>query len=113
MSLHNDQLRQALRAYATDISDTCAPPQASLIWLRAERRRRRMAIERAERPLRIMQAVGLVCAVFAVVWMIYKAGSFHQLPAISGTGLLLAVACTFLVLTGCWTMLLASRRPSS
>jgi hypothetical protein len=113
MSLHDDQLRQALCAYATDISDTCAPPQSSLIWLRAERRRRRMAIERAERPLRIMQAVGLVCAVFAVVWMIYRAGSFRQLPAISSTGLLLAVACTFLVLTGCWTMLLASRRPSS
>jgi len=113
MSLHDDQLRQALRTYATDISDTFAAPPASLIWLRAERRRRRMAIERAERPLRIMQAVGLVCAVFAVVWMIYRAGSFRQLPAISGTGLLLAVACTFLVLTGCWTMLLASRRPSS
>jgi hypothetical protein len=113
MSLHDDQLRQALCTYAADISDTCAAPSASLIWLRAERRKRRLAIERAERPLLVMQAVGLVCAAFAVVWMIYKAGSFHQLPALSSTGLVLAVACAFLVLTGCWTMLLASRRPSA
>ena len=113
MSLHDDQLRQALSAYAADISDTCPAPQASVIWLRAERRKRRLAIERAERPLLIMQAVGLVCAAFAVAWMLYRTGSFQQLPTIGTTDLVLAVACTFLILTGCWTMLLASRRPTS
>lgn len=113
MSLHDDQLRQALSTYATEISHTVAAPPASLIWLRAERRRRRVAIERAERPLLIMQVVGLVCAAFAAVWMLYRTVSSHQLPTISGTGLVLAAACTFLIVSGCWTMLVAGRRPSS
>jgi hypothetical protein len=113
MSRQDEQLRQALRGYAAQISQTHTAPEASLVWLRAERRRRRMAIERAERPLRIMQMVGLVCAALAAAWMLLRSGSLRTMPTIGTTGLVLALAGTLMIVGGCWTMVVASRRPLS
>ena len=115
-----DPLRQELRRYAAGIAATHAAPPASIVWLRAERRSRRLAIERAERPLRIMQVLGLVCAVFAAAWMLRQSGGLralpggpHLLPAMGTTMVSLAIATTILVIAGCWTMMSASRRLSS
>jgi hypothetical protein len=113
MTPNDDQLRHAFRTYAVNLSDEHTPRHPSLIWFRAERRRRRLAIERAERPLLIMQITGLICAACAIAWLSYRFEPFHQLPTIGTTYLVLALACMLLVLAGCSAMLLASRRPSS
>lgn len=112
-SLRPDPLRRAMRSYAADIAATQTAPPASIVWLRAERRSRRLAIERAERPLRIMQVLGLVCAVLAAAWMLRQTGGLHPLPAMGTTMVILTIAMTILVIAGCWTMMHASRRLSS
>lgn len=113
MSRDDDQLRQALRAHAAGIAAARPLPAASAIWLRAERRKRRAAIERAERPLRVMQTIGLVIAACAAGWLLSRSDAFHQLPDLGMTGVALAMACCVLVCAGCWTMWVAERRPTS
>jgi hypothetical protein len=117
MNRNDDQLREELRRYAGHIAATHTPPPAAGIWLMAERRRRRLAVQRAALPLRIMQIVGLVCALAVAAWLLVESGA-------SGTGLLrdvetlratiLAMACAsvLLVVAGCWTMVAAGRRVS-
>jgi hypothetical protein len=96
--LPDDDLRRAFRTYALSLSAEHTPPPSSTILFRAERRRRRLAIERAERPLLIMQILGILSAVATAARLLYR---------------FLGIACTFLVLAGCWAMLHASRRPSA
>jgi hypothetical protein len=108
----DDQLRQAFRTYAATLSADHTQPTAAAILFRAERRRRRLAIQRAERPLLIMQTVGVGVAIFTAAWLLYRFAP-HTLPTLNTTDLALAIACTTLVLAGCWTMLHASRRPSA
>ena len=109
MSFDEDQLGVSLRGYAAEIGEMHPRPSAAAIWLRAERRRRRLAVERAERPLRMMQVLGLISALFAVTWMLYQTGFPGQLAAMRATVLELAVGSVVLIFGGCWTMLLASR----
>jgi uncharacterized membrane protein len=109
----DDQLRHAFRTYALSLSAEHTPPPSSAILFRAERRRRRLAIERAERPLLIMQTLGILSAVAAAAWLLYRFVPLHALPALNTTYLALAIACTLLVLAGCWAMLHASRQPSA
>lgn len=107
MSEIDDRLRQGLRSYAAAIAARQTAPPASLVWLRAERRRRRAALERAERPLRVMQAVGLVCAAAAAGWLLVSSG-LDRAPL--GTPMLtLAIAAPILAAGGCWAMVAASR----
>jgi hypothetical protein len=113
MSVRDDQLRQAMRQYAAGLVETQAVPQASLIWLRAERRRRRMAIEQAERPLRIMQIVGVLCALCAAGWLLYRSMSISAFAGIATPWLVLTIGGAFLTVAGCWTMMSASRKPLS
>jgi uncharacterized membrane protein len=108
---NDDQLRQAFRAYASTVAADHTPPPATAILFRAERRRRRLDLERAERPLLIMQTLGVLTAIFAAAWAAYRFAP-HTLPTLNPTYLALALACTTLVLAGCWAMLHASRRPS-
>ncbi len=110
MNRQEDRLRDALRGYAARIAASHTVPPASGVWLRAERRRRRLAIERAERPLRIMQALGLVCAMIAAGWLLIQAGSVHPLPSFGTVVLVSTFASLLLVVAGCWAMVLASRR---
>lgn len=110
MNRSDETLREALRGYSAKIAASHAVPPSSLIWLRAERRKRRLAVERAERPLRIMQALGLVCAVIAAGWILIQAGSLHPLPSFGTAVLVAAFASLLLVIAGCWAMVLASRR---
>ncbi len=110
--LPDDQLRQAFRNYALTLSEDHIPPPAAAILFRAERRRRRAAIARAERPLLIMQTLGTLAAIIAAAWLAYRFAP-RTLPTLNPTTLALAIACTTLVLAGCWAMLHASRRPSA
>jgi hypothetical protein len=118
MNRNDDLLRQGLRRYAGQIAAAHTPPPAAGIWLMAERRRRKLAVRRAAMPLRIMQAVGVLCAIAAAVWLLRGSGA-------SGTSLLsaaetmgtaavvIASASILLVVAGCWTMLAAGRRLTS
>lgn len=107
-------LRQALRGLAADISADPPPPSA-VIYLRAERRSRQLAVARATLPLRIMQTLGLVSAVLMAAWALREslsANPRHALSSQATTSLLEWSALALLiVLAGCWTMILASRRP--
>jgi peptidoglycan biosynthesis protein MviN/MurJ (putative lipid II flippase) len=110
--LPDDQLRRAFRTYAAALSDAHTLPPAAAILFRAERRRRRLAIQRAERPLLIMQTLGTFSAIAAAAWLLYRFAP-RTLPTLNTTTLALTVACTALVLAGCWAMLHASSRPSA
>jgi len=103
MKQHDEQLRSALLSYSRELQ---AEPSstASTVWLRAERRKRRLALERATRPLRIMQAVGLFCAMILCAWV------FSMHPAAATSLLIWGSLAIFLVIAGCWTMLHAARR---
>lgn len=112
----DDPLRQSLRAYAASVAAEGPVPPASLVWFRAERRRRALALRRAQRPVRIMQAIGLVCALLAAGWaaahvaLARPVGLLPPAPTLATPFVLLLVAGSGLVLLGCWGMLLASRR---
>ena len=106
----DERLRQGLRGYAAQIAATHAAPPAQAVWLRAERRRRRLAVEQAERPLRVMQGVGLVCAIAAAVWMTVRWGAFdHPLPVVGTEMVALGVASVLMVAGGCWAMVRAGK----
>jgi hypothetical protein len=113
MSRHDDQLRQSMRGYAARLAEAQPLPQASLIWFRAERRRRRLALERAERPLRVMQIVGVVCAMCATAWMLFRSVSVRPVSGFGTPWIAVLLACAFLIPAGCWAMVVASRRPLS
>ncbi|MGC2620047.1 MAG: hypothetical protein WA414_13470 [Acidobacteriaceae bacterium] len=113
MSLQDDKLRQAMRGYAAGLAASKTPPEASLVWFRAERMRRRMAIERAERPLRVMQVVGVLCALCAAGWLLVRSVSTNGSTQIATPWLVLTIGGLFLTVAGCWTMMLASRKPLS
>lgn len=113
MNHQNDPLRLAMRSYAAGLASPHPAPPVSVVWFRAERRRHQLAVERAERPLRIMQTLSVVGAALAAAWMLWHSAFVHAQGA-QGTDLLLIV-CAGVVLIGggCWTMLAVSRRPSS
>jgi peptidoglycan biosynthesis protein MviN/MurJ (putative lipid II flippase) len=111
-NIPDDQLRQAFRTFAATLSADNTPPPAAAILFRSERRRRRHAIERAARPLLIMQTLGVLAAILAAAWAAYRFAP-RTLPTLNPTFIALAIACTTLVLAGCGAMLHASRRPSA
>ena len=53
---------------------------ASLIWWRAQLRRRQEAMAKVERPLRWAQAVALLLGVCAVAWVLYGASGAWMMP---------------------------------
>jgi hypothetical protein len=108
MSGTDDRLRQGLRGYAAAIAASRPAPPVSMVWLRAERRRRRAAVERAERPLRVMQAVGLVCAAAAAGWLLVASGLDRA--SLGMPMLALTIAAPILAAGGCWAMVAASRQ---
>jgi len=111
-SVPDDQLRRAFRTHAATLAADHTPPPAAAILFRAERRRRRAALDRAERPLLIMQTFGTLTAIAAAAWLLYRFAP-HTLPTLNTTTLALSIACAFLVIAGCAAMLHASRRPSA
>jgi protein-S-isoprenylcysteine O-methyltransferase Ste14 len=117
MNRNDELLRQGLRKYAAQIAATHTPPPASGIWLMAERRRRRLAAERAALPVHIMQVVGVVCAVAVAVWLlrgtgVNGAGLLHDVETLSTASLAMACGSILLAVAGCWAMLAAGRRVS-
>lgn len=110
MSREEERLRQGLRSYAARTAAEHAVPAVGLVWTRAERRRRRAAMERAERPLRVMQGVGLVCALLAIAWMAVRWGAFDlRVPALGTEMVALGIATVAMVAGGCWAMVRAAR----
>jgi len=110
-NIPDDQLHHAFRTYAATLAADHTPPPAAILF-RAERRRRRAALDRAERPLLIMQTFGTLTAIAAAAWLLYRFAP-HTLPTLNTTTLALSIACAFLVIAGCAAMLHASRRPSA
>lgn len=115
MNRNDDLLRQGLQGYAARIAAAHAPPPAQGIWLMAERRRRRRALERATLPLRIMQAVGVACAIAVAVWLlvdsgVHGSGLLHDLQTLGAASAVMACGSVLLVVAGCWAMLAAERR---
>lgn len=112
----DDLLRQSLRAYAATVAAGGQAPPASLVWFRAERRRRAEALRRAQRPVWIMQAIGFLCALLVTGWAAIRfvhLGDFGSLPPhpiLAEPFLVLLIAGSGLVLLGCCGMLLASRQ---
>jgi hypothetical protein len=114
MTRDDERLRQGLRGYAAQMAAAHAAPPAQMVWLRAERRRRRAAVEQAERPLRVMQGVGLVCGLLAVAWMAVRWGAFdHPATALGTEMVALGIASAALVAGGCWAMVRMGSRPLS
>ena len=101
MKQPDEQLRNALLSYSCELQGEPSPV-ASVVWLRAERRNRRLALERATRPLRIMQAVGLLCSMIVCAW-VFSMHSTASTSLLAWGGLAI-----FLVIAGCWTMLHAA-----
>ena len=56
------------------------PQSASVIWWRAQLRRRREAMATVERPLRWAQAVAVLLGVCAVAWVLYGASGAWLMP---------------------------------
>jgi len=115
MSRNDDLLRQGLRGYAAKIAAVHTPPPASGIWLMAERRRRRRALDRATLPLRIMQGVAVACAIAVAVWLlvdsgVHGAGLLRDLQTLGVASAVMACGSVLLVVAGCWAMLAAERR---
>jgi hypothetical protein len=123
MNRNDDLLRESLRAHAAQIAATHTPPPASGIWLMAERRRRRLAVERAALPLRMMQGVSLVFAAGVAVWLLHGSGVngsgltgaalLRDMETLRTAGLVMACGSLLLVVAGCWAMLAAERKVSS
>ena len=108
MKPSEDQVRNALRAYAAELPQTHTPPPASLLWMRAERHNRRRALDRATRPLRIMQIIGFVCALAATAWALHQS----RTATLDTTLLRWAAVATLLLAAGCWIMFRLDRRLS-
>jgi hypothetical protein len=109
------QLRQALRGLASEIAAANPAPPAAAIYLRAQLldryRVRRLAIARATLPLRIMQALGLLFAILTAAWALHQSLTNQDhtaIPLLKWSALAL-----LLVLAGCWTLLQASRTPTT
>jgi hypothetical protein len=109
----DEQLRQALLGYAAEISSRHLAPPASLVYLRAERRSRRLAIDRATRPLRIMQVLCVLCALLACAWGLQQSSLAGPRQAVPTSLLELGCLAIVIVIAGCWTMLRAGQRLSS
>ena len=103
MKQPDEQLRNALLSYSRKLQAEPSPV-ASVVWLRAERRNRRLALERATRPLRIMQGVGLLCSMIVCAW-VFSMHSTASTSLLAWGGLAIS-----LVIAGCWTMIHAARR---
>jgi hypothetical protein len=109
---HDDQLvSTALRTLATELDRelTAFPiPAATTLWFRSERERRRLALARALRPLRVMQILALLCPILIAALLLHQySGSASQFlsPALLEWGALALI----LVLTGSLTMLRLAR----
>ena len=102
LSSNEKLLCESLRSYAEELQR--APlPYANLVWLRAERRARREAIDRASRPLGMMRNAGLLAAGVATAWVLSRDTGADTLV------LLCVVAAALAILAGCGAMLYVGR----
>jgi hypothetical protein len=113
---HQDDIliANALRTLAGELRNEIAArpaPNASAIWFRAQCERRRLALDRAMRPLRIMQTLGLLCPVIlgALLLHQYSASATHLLTPSFREWAVLAILTA---LTGIVAMLHLSRQPT-
>jgi hypothetical protein len=105
----DELLTRSLQSLAADIAAHQPTPAAHPIWLRAQRERRRLAIERATRPLRIIESLAFLCALLLVAFLLRQSASALMTPtALELGGIALAI-----VLGGCLVLLHLARKPST
>ena len=56
---------------ASVVNGGIEPPAASMVWRRAEERRRQIALRRAMRPLMVMRVLGVVFGSLSVGWVLH------------------------------------------
>jgi hypothetical protein len=81
--------------------------------MRAEHRNHRLALDRATRPLRIMQIIGFLCALITTAWALHQSQSTARSATLDTTLLRWAAIATLVLAASCWTMLHIDRRLSS
>ncbi len=92
MSNDDLHLRQAMRDYAAALSSTHTPPPTARVWLRAQRHRKQADLKRAEQPMRIMQAVAVVCTLILATWLALDSGTLTAWTAAKTPYVVLAIA---------------------
>jgi len=111
MKPRNDQdqfLARSLQCLAADISARHPVPAANPIWLRAQRERRRLAVERATQPLRLIEGLAFLCSLLLVTFLLRQSAPALITPAaleLGGLGLAI-------VLAGGCVLLHLARNPS-
>lgn len=109
LSPQDELLKHSLQSLAADIATHRTTPVTNPIWLRAQRERRRLAIERATRPLRIVEALAVLCSLLLVIFLLRQATPTQVTPtAIELGGLGLAI-----VFAGGCVLLHLARKPST
>ena len=107
LSAQDELIARSLQSVAADIAAKNPTPAPNSIWLRAQRERRRLAIERATRPLRVIEALAFFCSLLLVTFMLRESAPAH----ISQTALELGSLALVIVLAGCCALLHLARKP--
>jgi hypothetical protein len=75
------------------------PPDADLVWRRAEARRKEIALKRATRPLIFMRVLGVVYAAVSVAWFLHYLWRAGFVELFSGWTVLQSEATCFAAAT--------------
>jgi len=109
LSLQEELLARSLQSLAADIAAHHQTRATNPIWLRAQRERRRLAIDRATRPLRIVESLAFLCSLLLVAFKLRQSAPALNTPtALEFGGLAFAI-----VLAGCCVLLHLARKPST
>jgi len=106
--INDTQLRNALLGLSADIATHHQPPPSTTLWLRAQHRARRAAIERAALPLRIMHAFGILAAILTAAFALHQSRTAAT-PSTFSASLWISLAMILLIV-GCASTLLLGRR---
>ncbi len=105
----DELLTRALQSLSASIAVESQLPPAHPIWLRAQRERRRLAVERATRPLRIVESLAFLLSLLLAVFLIRQSAPTLLTPvALELGGLGLAI-----VLAGGCVLLHLARKPTT
>ena len=103
-------LTRAFQSLAASIAAEGEPPPPHLVWLRALRERRRLAIQRATRPLRMIEALAFLCSLLLVAFLLHQSSPLlltHTTLELGGLAFAIVVA------SGCVLLNLARKTSAS
>jgi hypothetical protein len=108
-SKQDELLTRSLQSLAADIAAHQTMPAPHPIWLRAQRERRRLAIERATRPLRVIETLAVLSSLALVAFLLHQSTPTTLTPtALELGGLAIAI-----VLAGGFVLLHLARKPAT